>query len=56
MKKVYITPLIDEMVMLEEEMVCDSIKVGTNAASDDYESLSKERNTVDFSSDSDWDF
>lgn len=50
MKKVYITPSIDEMVMLEEEMVCDSITVGDGSAIAGY-GLSKERETVDFSDD-----
>lgn len=54
MKKLYIIPEIDV-----EEMISEEVLVGTSdtAAANSLEyQLSKERETVDFSSDSDWDF
>lgn len=57
MKKVYKQPSIEWLSIEEEQMVCESIPVdGSKKAFNSYSMDSKERNNVDFSSDSDWDF
>lgn len=51
MKKVYIAPSMGRVVMFQEEMICESIQFAGkgNRASSQYESLSKERENIDFS-------